>query len=145
MADEGVDALLLSVGHDLPYLTGYLAMPLERLTMLVVPRDGEVTMVIPELQRRGLFRTEYESKTFRGNLGVPIPQNRFTKNRVSVQVSAAASSTLLTPSISSHVRTQIPQRIHLLGLKVKNGLESSMGSGSVSSLNRSSRSSSMPI
>ena len=29
--------LLLSVGHDLPYLTGYQAMPLERLTMLVVP------------------------------------------------------------------------------------------------------------
>ena len=45
-------------------------------------------MVIPELQRRGLFRTEYESTTFRGNLGVPIPQNRFSKNRVSVQVPA---------------------------------------------------------
>ena len=40
MADLGVDVLLLSVGHDLPYLTGYYAMPLERLTMLVVPRDG---------------------------------------------------------------------------------------------------------
>ena len=49
-------------------------------------------MVIPELQRRGLFRTEYESTTFRGNLGVPIPQNRFAKNRVSVQVPAAAAS-----------------------------------------------------
>ena len=34
-----VDVLLLSVGRDLPYLTGYEAMPLERLTMLVVPRD----------------------------------------------------------------------------------------------------------
>ena len=45
-------------------------------------------MVIPELQRRGLFRTEYEGKTFRGNLGVPIPQNRFAKNRTSVQVPA---------------------------------------------------------
>jgi len=48
--------------------------------------------VIPELQRRGLFRTEYESTTFRGNLGVPIPRNRFSKNRVSVQVHAAASN-----------------------------------------------------
>lgn len=30
--------------------------------------------VIPELQRRGLFRTEYESSTLRGNLGLPIPE-----------------------------------------------------------------------
>jgi Xaa-Pro aminopeptidase len=50
MAAQGVDVLLLSVGHDLPYLTGYLAMPLERLTMLVVPRDGGATMVIPRLE-----------------------------------------------------------------------------------------------
>jgi Xaa-Pro aminopeptidase len=50
MADQGVDVLLLSVGRDLPYLTGYEAMPLERLTMLVVPRDGEATMVIPRLE-----------------------------------------------------------------------------------------------
>src|SRR4029077_3063981 len=50
MADQGVDVLLVSVGHDLPYLTGYEAMPLERLTMLVVPRDGEATMVIPRLE-----------------------------------------------------------------------------------------------
>lgn len=50
MAREGVDTLLLSVGHDLPYLTGYLAMPLERLTMLVVPRDGDATLVIPRLE-----------------------------------------------------------------------------------------------
>jgi len=41
---------LLSVGHDLPYLTGYAAMPLERLTMLVVNRDGDSTMVIPALE-----------------------------------------------------------------------------------------------
>ncbi|MCB0965512.1 MAG: aminopeptidase P family protein [Ilumatobacter sp.] len=50
MSEQGVDALLLSVGHDLPYLTGYEAMPLERLTMLVVPRDGDATMLIPRLE-----------------------------------------------------------------------------------------------
>jgi Xaa-Pro aminopeptidase len=50
MALQGVDALLVSVGSDLPYLTGYEAMPLERLTMLVVPRDGEATLVIPRLE-----------------------------------------------------------------------------------------------
>jgi Xaa-Pro aminopeptidase len=50
MADLGVDVLLLSVGPDLPYLTGYEAMPLERLTMLVLPRDGDATLVVPGLE-----------------------------------------------------------------------------------------------
>ena len=50
MHEQGVDAVLLSVGHDLPYLTGYLAMPLERLTLLVVPRDGDATLLIPRLE-----------------------------------------------------------------------------------------------
>jgi Xaa-Pro aminopeptidase len=50
MNDQGLDVLLLSVGADLPYLTGYEAMPLERLTMLVVPRDGEATLVVPRLE-----------------------------------------------------------------------------------------------
>lgn len=50
MARRGVDVLLLSVGRDLPYLSGYEAMPLERLTMMVVPRDGEATLVIPRLE-----------------------------------------------------------------------------------------------
>ena len=47
MAEQGIDVLLLSVGPDLPWLTGYEAMPLERLTMLVVPRDGDATLVVP--------------------------------------------------------------------------------------------------
>jgi Xaa-Pro aminopeptidase len=50
MSERGIDVLCVSVGHDLPYLTGYEAMPLERLTMLVVPRDGEATMVVPRLE-----------------------------------------------------------------------------------------------
>jgi Xaa-Pro aminopeptidase len=50
MAARDVDTVMLSVGHDLPYLTGYHAMPLERLTMLVVPREGTATLVIPRLE-----------------------------------------------------------------------------------------------
>jgi Xaa-Pro aminopeptidase len=50
MADLRVDALLLSVGADLPWLTGYAAMPLERLTMLVFPADGDATLVVPRLE-----------------------------------------------------------------------------------------------
>ncbi len=36
-----------------------------------------VDMVIPELQRRGLFRTEYEGTTLRQNLGLPVPASRW--------------------------------------------------------------------
>ncbi len=50
MHELGVDVLLLSVGADLPYLTGYEAMPLERLTMLVLPRSGEARLVVPRLE-----------------------------------------------------------------------------------------------
>ena len=50
MADDGVDVCLLSLGADLPWLTGYEAMPLERLTMLVLPRDGDATLVVPRLE-----------------------------------------------------------------------------------------------
>jgi Xaa-Pro aminopeptidase len=50
MDELGVDALLCSVGADLPYLTGYEAMPLERLTMLVLPRRGDAHLVVPRLE-----------------------------------------------------------------------------------------------
>src|SRR3954447_23666081 len=50
MADLGVDVLCCSVGADLPYLIGYEAMPLERLTMLVVPREGDPTLIVPNLE-----------------------------------------------------------------------------------------------
>jgi len=50
MEELSVDVLLLSVGADLPYFTGYTAMPLERLTMLVLPRDGDSTLVVPALE-----------------------------------------------------------------------------------------------
>jgi Xaa-Pro aminopeptidase len=50
MTELVVDALLLSVGPDLPYLTGYEAMPLERLTMFVLPRTGEPVLLVPRLE-----------------------------------------------------------------------------------------------
>jgi alkanesulfonate monooxygenase len=39
--------------------------------------DDFTQRVVPELQRRGLFRTEYEGGTLRENLGLPRPANRF--------------------------------------------------------------------
>jgi FMN-dependent oxidoreductase (nitrilotriacetate monooxygenase family) len=42
-----------------------------------------VELVTPELQRRGLFRTEYEGKTLRENLGLKPAVNRYTSRRAS--------------------------------------------------------------
>jgi alkanesulfonate monooxygenase len=39
--------------------------------------DEFVDMVVPELQRRGIFRTKYEGVTLRENLGLPRVGNRF--------------------------------------------------------------------
>ncbi|MEA2009916.1 MAG: Xaa-Pro peptidase family protein [Actinomycetota bacterium] len=50
LREQGVDALLVSVGSDLPYLTGYRAMPLERITALVVPSHGDAALFVPELE-----------------------------------------------------------------------------------------------
>ncbi len=47
---EGIDAVLVTPGPDLRYLTGYHTHASERLTCLVVPAQGEVTLVVPELE-----------------------------------------------------------------------------------------------
>jgi len=52
VADAGITALLLSPGPDLRYLTGYQAIPLERLTCLVVPAIGAPRIVVPFLEKR---------------------------------------------------------------------------------------------
>lgn len=41
-----------------------------------------VDYVVPILQERGLFREDYEADTLRGNLGLPYPENRYTKERI---------------------------------------------------------------
>ena len=67
IADE-MEEWLMTEGSDgftimFPYLPGGL--------------DDFVERVVPELQRRGIFRREYEGPTLRDNLGLPRPRNRF--------------------------------------------------------------------
>ncbi|MBS2537656.1 aminopeptidase P family protein [Catenulispora sp. NF23] len=50
-SEAGMDALLISPGADLRYLTGYEALPLERLTCLVLPAGGDPLMVVPALEK----------------------------------------------------------------------------------------------
>jgi Xaa-Pro aminopeptidase len=47
---RGVDAVLVTPGSDLRYLIGYDAIPLERLTCLVIPSAGDPTLVVPRLE-----------------------------------------------------------------------------------------------
>jgi Xaa-Pro aminopeptidase len=48
--ERGVDALLITPSPDYAYLLGYRAPAMERLTCLVVPADGDPTLVVPQLE-----------------------------------------------------------------------------------------------
>ena len=54
---------------------GYNVMP----PVLPAGLDDLVELVIPELRRRGLFRSEYEGRTLRDNLGLRRPVNRHAR------------------------------------------------------------------
>jgi hypothetical protein len=41
--------------------------------------DTFVELVVPELQRRGLYRKAYEGKTLREHLGLARPDNRLAR------------------------------------------------------------------
>ena len=50
IAARGFAALLIGVGPDLRYLTGFVGDPMERLTLLVIPRRGPVAFLVPRLE-----------------------------------------------------------------------------------------------
>ena len=62
----GWDAMLITPGPDLRYLAGYDAVPLERVTCLVVPTDGDPVLVVPGLERAAAEASPLASA------GVPI-------------------------------------------------------------------------
>jgi alkanesulfonate monooxygenase SsuD/methylene tetrahydromethanopterin reductase-like flavin-dependent oxidoreductase (luciferase family) len=69
-AAEVADVLLERQGAG---LTGF------RLRPLTIPGDlVRITRdLVPELQRRGAFRTDYDADTLRGLLGLPRPASRY--------------------------------------------------------------------
>lgn len=71
IADE-LEAWFKNEGAD-----GFNVMPPVQPTGL----QDFVTLVVPELQRRGLFRTAYEGRTLRENLGLARPENRYARQR----------------------------------------------------------------
>ena len=50
LKDRGIDQLLLGPSADLTYLTGIDAHVSERLNLLVLPAEGDITMVVPALE-----------------------------------------------------------------------------------------------
>jgi len=60
MSESGIDVVMLSVGPDLPYFTGYEATSSERLTMLVVRQTGEPLLVVPQLEAPRVGPGPYE-------------------------------------------------------------------------------------
>jgi Xaa-Pro aminopeptidase len=50
LADRGLGAMLIGVGPDLRYLTGFVGEPMERVTLLVIPSRGPVSFVVPQLE-----------------------------------------------------------------------------------------------
>ncbi|WP_052730569.1 LLM class flavin-dependent oxidoreductase [Sphingomonas sp. SRS2] len=60
---------------------------------LHVTRPGDfdrfLNEVVPILQERGLFRTDYSGATLREHLGLPVPENRYTAERRQVEALAA--------------------------------------------------------
>jgi len=77
--EEGCDGFNIMF----PYVPGGLDVPICSWGL-----DDFVDKVVPELQRRGLFRREYEGETLRENLGLPRPENQFfrvSKDRPEVE------------------------------------------------------------
>lgn len=65
--ERGLAAALIGVGPDLDYLTGYRAMPLERLTMLALVAGEAPVLVVPRLEEpaaRAGLRTAVETVTW---------------------------------------------------------------------------------
>jgi Xaa-Pro dipeptidase len=57
----GVDAILISPGPDLEYFLGHSVGSHERLTCLVVPPNGQISLLVPTLERPGWSATPVES------------------------------------------------------------------------------------
>jgi Xaa-Pro aminopeptidase len=73
-AVAGLDALIVTPGADLHYLTGYEAHPLERLTCLLLPVHGDPVLISPQLE----VPAAYASPA--GRLGIEIAGWEETQN-----------------------------------------------------------------
>jgi len=117
----GLDALFIGVGPDLRYLTGYEAMPLERLTALVIRPGESPRIVVPRLERPAAeagLRTPVDIETWEetddpyalATAGIPA------SGRVAV------SDTMLAMHLLGVQRSLGPEIEYMLASRVLRGL-----------------------
>ena len=134
-----VDALLITPGPDLIYLTGYDAIPLERLTCLVVPRDGEPSLVAPGLEVPAAAASPI------GAMGVPIHGWAETDDpyRLVASLVAGAERVALADSMAASkvlaLRDAMPQTMQVLAGPVLRELRMIKGPDEVEHLRRAGR------
>lgn len=83
---HGHEVLFVTPGADLRYLTGYDALPLERLTCLAMKSDGNVWMIVPELERAAAVAHGVE------NQGITLLSWSETQNPYELLIAATGKS-----------------------------------------------------
>ncbi|KAF1849073.1 alkanesulfonate monooxygenase [Cucurbitaria berberidis CBS 394.84] len=71
--------------------------------------DAVTQKLVPELQRRGLFRKEYEGTTLREHLGLPRPGNRFFEKEVSNAVNGGSRTLAMNGKRDLDVDDDLPE------------------------------------
>ena len=92
LLQAGIDALLVTPGADLRYLTGYDALPLERLTCLALPASGQACLVVPALEEPAALASPISG------LGVRIVPWQETEDPVALVATILGSDSDTTPS-----------------------------------------------
>jgi len=90
----GFDALLVTPGADLRYLTGYHALPLERLTCLVLRASGEPFLVVPALEEQAAHASPIS------RLGVQIVPWQETEDPATLVASLLGSTNTVGSTIT---------------------------------------------
>ncbi len=163
MSFLGVDALVLSLGADLPWLIGYKAMPLERLTALVVRAHEQPVLVVPALEEPRvvlhgeLFKVrpwrEYEDpyeivlSAIRGCSRVGISDRMWAASLLKFQLDCAANflpASQVTRSLRS-VKDPTEQAMLAEAARRTDEVAASVISGEIRFIGRSEREISMEI
>ena len=138
-AEAGTDALLVTPGPDLKYLTGYDAVALERLTCLIVPAAGEPSLVAPQLEVAAAQASPL------GSLGVKIHGWAETDDPYALVASlvGAASDVALANSMAAlavlQLRDAMPSVHQRLAGEILRGLRMIKGKTEIDELRRAAR------
>lgn len=104
LAQAGIDALLVTPGADLRYLTGYVALPLERLTCLVLPASGEPCLVVPALEEPAAQASSAGTSSA-ARLGIRIASWQETEDPVALVagILSGSGTTATTIALDDHM------------------------------------------